>query len=164
MSGIFPVAQLGAGQLSLVIRPEPHRVPETVSGWVTHGITSVISMLEHEEACELGLLDEEAVCLERGLSFTSFPIPDFTVPDDMSRCRTLAETLAQSARQGDHLAFHCRGTIGRSPMMLASLLVIDNREPGAIWSMIRNARGVEVPDTREQEDWLYRFADQLKTS
>ena len=44
------------------------------------------------------------------------------------------------------------------------LLVMSGLEPTTAFDCIGKARGVEVPETAEQRDWVFQFARELTTS
>jgi hypothetical protein len=50
-------------------------------GWHGGGIRTLVSLLEWDEAIELELGNEEALCNSADLNFISYPIPDRGVPD-----------------------------------------------------------------------------------
>lgn len=158
---LFPVAFLGKGVLSLVLRPDPDLVQETTAFWAKKGLTHIMSMLEGEETEHLGLSEEDIHCARNGLVFEHFPIRDYTVPEDTKACETMAFSLRDKALAGAHIGFHCRGTTGRSPMILASVLVSSGLSVTDSWRRIRTARGVPVPDTDEQVTWLAQFAERI---
>jgi protein-tyrosine phosphatase len=70
----------------------------------------------------------------------------------------LADEMASWKRQGDtNLVIHCRQGIGRSGLA-ACLLAKTGLSPGAAIEMVSAARGVPVPETKEQRAWIDRYA------
>jgi protein-tyrosine phosphatase len=55
------------------------------------------------------------------------------------------------------VAVHCYGGIGRSPLVAAAVLVRSGRSAQAAWQLVGRARGLRVPDTDDQRDWLSSF-------
>ena len=123
------------------------------------GVDILASLLEVQEAKELGLEDEARVADEKGVRFVSCPIPDRAVPEDSRAFRLLAAELAAELRQGRSLVTHCRAGIGRSSLLAAACLCCLGMAADAALDLIGEARGRSVPDTHEQRDWLRRWAE-----
>jgi predicted protein tyrosine phosphatase len=152
---IYPIAGLGAGQLSIMARPSGGLDLEGALRGLKHrGVDHVVSLLEPEEAEDLWLGDEGAVCGSLGLRFTSFPITDFDVPLYRDAVLELVETLHFEIANGAHVVAHCRAGIGRSGLIACALLVRDGMTPDAAMETATLARGVPVPITREQVAWV----------
>lgn len=58
-------------------------------------------------------------------------------------------------RARGHVHIHCRAGIGRAGLVTACLLYHLGRT--AVWETLERARGVPVPDTDEQKEWVERF-------
>ena len=58
---------------------------------------------------------------------------------------------------GRSIAIHCRAGIGRSSLVAASVLICLGTRPGEALRLIGNARGVPVPATDDQRDWVMAF-------
>jgi protein-tyrosine phosphatase len=56
------------------------------------------------------------------------------------------------------VAVHCWGGVGRSSLVAAALLVLRGSTAQAAWHRVAYARGVPVPETDEQRDWVARLA------
>jgi protein-tyrosine phosphatase len=123
----------------------------------------VVSLLEPEEVAELGLQDEARLCRENTIAFVSFPIPDRGVPPSWQAASDLARLLALQAGEGRTVAVHCRAGIGRSPVIAACALVQLGMNPDRAFEAIAKARGVAVPDTEHQREWVRTFADWLRS-
>jgi protein-tyrosine phosphatase len=52
---------------------------------------------------------------------------------------------------------HCRGCIGRSTVTAACALIHLGWKPESALVAIQAARGVLVPQTQEQEDWILHY-------
>jgi protein-tyrosine phosphatase len=128
-----------------------------ILGWRAEGIRTVVSLLEWDEAVELGLGNEEALCNSAGLHFISYPIPDRGVPGVRAGFAELVTSLAERLRGGDSVAVHCRAGIGRSGLVGACLLGQLGVAPDPAFAMLSRARGVTVPDTEAQAEWVREF-------
>ena len=119
------------------------------------GIDIVVSMLEGTEAKELGLEREEEAAKLAGIAYTSFPIQDRGVPD-LRRFNQFLGDLEQRLSEGKRIGIHCRGCIGRSSVVTASLLIRSGVPAAEAWIQIETARDAPVPDTLEQLEWVDR--------
>jgi hypothetical protein len=149
-----------AGRLAIMARPRAGDwLDDEISGWRFQGIDTVITLLEEEEVSELGLQREAGLCRELGMELLSFPIPDRGVPESLRDAVGLAQALSIRIGEGRAVAVHCRAGIGRSSLIAACTLVCLGFDPAAAFVMISEARGVRVPDTEGQRDWVTAFRD-----
>jgi len=130
--------------------------------WRQSGIQTVLSLLTQEEESELGILDESGEAAKQGMKFISFPIPDRGIPGSSTAAIEMLEEVHNELQRGKSVLVHCRQGIGRAGMIAASLLVLDGTEPGAAIVEVSNARGVTVPETADQEQWIYRLPARVK--
>jgi protein-tyrosine phosphatase len=121
------------------------------------GWSILVSAIMPAEVAGLHLGAIGTVCELVGVEHVSFPIGNLQVPTD-EQSIVLFEKIAERLRSGHNVAAHCHGSIGRSPLIVASLLVMAGVHPDDAWSRIRVAREEQVPDTYEQRDWVSRFA------
>ena len=129
-----------------------------ILGLKRSGIGMLVSLLTPEEEELLGLQEEGALARRHGLEFFSHPVPDRDVPSSPRDTWALARTLSGRFAAGSQIAVHCRMGIGRSPLLLACILVTTGLRPDDAWELIGDARGCIVPDTMEQRLWLARTA------
>ncbi len=114
-----------------------------------------------EEAAELDLTQEEAICPALGLRFLSFPIPDRSTPLDHNACAHFIRQLAKLYTGGDKIVIHCRGGIGRASLIAAGVLIATGFPASEALLTIAACRGCTVPDTPEQAEWVAQFAKEL---
>ena len=149
-----------AGRLAIMARPRAGDwLDDEISGWRAQGIDIVVSLLEQEEVSELELQREPGLCREHGMEFLSFPIPDRGVPESLRDALALAQTVSARIGDGRAVAVHCRAGIGRASLIAACALVCLGADPAAAFEVIGKARGVNVPDTEGQIDWVTTFRD-----
>jgi protein-tyrosine phosphatase len=122
------------------------------------GVDVLVSLLQVEEANELGLSEEATACHAAGIMFHSFPIRDRETPSSTALFSEFIERLRQEAYVGRSIAVHCRASIGRSSLLLAALLCLEGFTPNDAFQRLSLARGLKVPDTLEQVLWVERFA------
>ncbi len=142
------------GPLRLAIMARPRAgdwLEDEVAHWQRSGVGIVVSLLEREEVEDLELQREAMLCAESGIEFRSFPIPDRGLPGDAGEALRFA---AQIAGAGKPVAIHCRAGIGRSSLMAAAMLVGEGMDPAKVLAAIGTARGVPIPDTDAQRDWV----------
>jgi hypothetical protein len=120
------------------------------------GIDVIVSMLQHDEAIDLGLAKEESSAKHAGLLFINFPIPDGGIPPDKLRFNTFLSDLETHLASGRRVGIHCRGCIGRSAVTAAGLLIRSGIPPENVWLQIATSRGCPVPGTIEQREWVDR--------
>ena len=149
------------GRLAIVARPRAEWLANDLSAIHRDGIDILVSLLTRAEAAVLGLAREQAYCEAAGMQFRSFPIPDHRVPISHRELHGLAEALATERRHGKNIGAHCCAGIGRSALLLAAVLCVEGISPERAFRLISNGRGLQVPDTPEQAEWIAGFATAL---
>jgi protein-tyrosine phosphatase len=159
---LYTVPCAGAGRLSIMACPRGGDwLAEELHGLRRLGVDVLVCALTHAEQVELGLTEEASVCTTAGLAFIAIPIPDRAVPD----AQTLEPVLIQlhaAVAAGRHVVIHCRAGIGRASLVAGALLVAEGLDPEQAWQRLAAARGLAVPDTDQQRQWLQRFARQYR--
>lgn len=146
------------GRLAVVSRPRGWDwLEDEASGWHTAGLDVIVSLLEEEEAAQLGLAYEGAAASAIGIRYLSFPIPDRDVPSSMSAALLLVKEILTELESGRNVAVHCRQSIGRSGLIAASLLATSGIELEHAIQAVSTARGLTIPETPEQLRWLRRL-------
>jgi protein-tyrosine phosphatase len=144
--------------LAVVLRPRSSQtIEDDLVRMKRAGIQILVSLLERDEADFLGLADERFEAMHLGIHFLSFPIPDTTVPSDKPAFRAFIADLANRLRAGQKIGVHCRGSIGRATVTAACTLIHLGWQPAAALAAVAAARGCNVPDTQEQEDWILHY-------
>jgi len=142
-------------RLAIMARPRAGDwLEDEVAHWRAEGVGLVVSLLEPDEARELGLEGGADACRAQGIDFLNFPIPDRGVPEDRRQAERLARRLAETDMS---VAIHCRAGIGRSSLVAALTLVLRRLEAGDAFTRISTARGLAVPDTDAQRAWVEDF-------
>lgn len=154
---IYWIETVGPGRLAVMPRPlGGDRLEGEIRGLKEDGIDIIVSMLTPEEESYLDLEREGATARRHGLTFYSHPVWDRGIPEDPAPTWALARELAAHHADGRSIVAHCRMGIGRSPLMLASIMVVRGSTPDTAWAAISAARGCLVPDTMDQRTWLSR--------
>lgn len=148
-----------AGRLAILSRPRRGDwLTDEIQGWRDSGVQVVVSLLCEDEALELGLGEEADLVHRSGLRFIGFPIEDYSVPPSGEALRELLTELQELLNQGKNVGVHCRGGIGRSSVVAACLLVNSGEGVEDSFQLITKSRGVAVPDTIAQREWVGDFA------
>ena len=143
------------GRLAIMARPRGGDwLADELASWRRSGVDVLVSLLRGDENEDLGLDDERSLAEGLGMAFISFPITDRGVPDSVDDFIALVNRLASELRDGRGVGVHCRMGIGRSSLLAASLLVKSGASPRVAFDMVSLARGLDVPDTQGQTDWL----------
>jgi protein-tyrosine phosphatase len=147
------------GKLALAARPRGGDwIEDEVDKWKRAGVDVVLSLLTLEEEKDLDLRNEAAAVRGAGMEFTSFPIPDRQVPGSETKLAMVLETIGARLAAGKNVLVHCRQGIGRSGLVAACLLVTKGLSPGTAVEQVSAARGVRIPETTEQRDWIDHYA------
>jgi protein-tyrosine phosphatase len=158
MSRLHWIEISAVGRIAISARPRADDWLETdVGEWKASGLDTVVSLLEREEVSELGLQREAELCQASGIEFVSFPIADRGVPEAERDVWPIASSIARGIADGRSIMIHCRAGIGRSSLIAACALICSGIEASDALARIKNARGLTVPDTDEQRDWIMAF-------
>ncbi len=111
-------------------------------------------MLEEDEAIDFGLGREQSAAEEAKIIFVNFPVPDRSVPPDHDAYVEFLAEIEEHLTAGRRIGIHCRACIGRSSVVAASLLIRSGVSPEDAWTQVSVARGLPVPDTKEQRSWV----------
>ncbi len=146
--------------LAVIARPRGGDwLEDEVKSLSNAGLNVIVSLLKDDEEIELNLTQERTECEAAGLDFYSLPINDRSVPASIDEVYNFVSELATLIIRDDKkIGIHCRQGLGRSPLIAAALLVRMGHTSDEAFQKISLARGVEVPETIEQKEWLDKFA------
>jgi protein-tyrosine phosphatase len=159
LSELYWLDERWPGKLALAARPRGGDwLQDEISNWKRAGIGSVVSLLTPEEEMDLDLRDESRESNEQDLEFISFPIPDRQVPRSEAKLAAILDKISDALSAGKNVVVHCRQGVGRSGLVAACLLVKNGMSPGAAVEKVSAARGVAIPETIEQREWIDHYA------
>jgi protein-tyrosine phosphatase len=151
----YRVETIGSGFLAIMARPRTDDwAEEEFSGLAKAGIRQIVSLLEVHEEFVLGLEQEAQLSSNADIEFVSFPMPDRGVPSSVRAMAELSYQIHLDVFAGKSTAIHCRAGIGRSSLVAAAVLLHAGISADEAFSRIEKARGLAVPDTPEQAQWL----------
>jgi protein-tyrosine phosphatase len=149
------------GRLAIAGRPRGGDwLADEVAGWRRAGVDVVVSLLERDEAAQLQLDQEGEVAGLSGIDLIWFPIPDRGVPGSAPLVLSLLKKIVGALEDGNDVAVHCRQGIGRSGMIAAGALVSSGTGTEEAIRAVSAARGVPVPETPAQLEWLHHLSSE----
>lgn len=158
-AGLYWIDGSWRGKIALAARPRGGEwLGDEMARWKREGIDSVLSLLTAEEEREMDLASEAREAEAQGLQFSSFPIPDRQVPNSEGKLVEVLDKLNSTLSAGKSVLIHCRQGIGRTGLVAACLLVRTGMSPGAAVEKISMARGLSIPETEEQREWIDHYA------
>jgi protein-tyrosine phosphatase len=118
--------------------------------------SSLVSLLESGEIEELGLSQQESICMNYGIDFANFPIADRNIPKDDSKVDLFIDLMCAKIEEGHSIVIHCRMGIGRSSIIAGCICLQSGQYTNVkgIVDRISSVRGLKVPDTENQVEWL----------
>jgi protein-tyrosine phosphatase len=161
-AGLYWVDGPWPGKLAVAARPRGGDwLRDELESWKRAGVHAILSLLTSDEERDLDLEQEAKESNGLGMEFVSLPIADRQVPPSEAALAKTLERLTKLLANEKSVLVHCRQGIGRSGLVAACLLVRNGMSPGAAVDIVSAARGVPVPETAEQRDWLERYAPAL---
>lgn len=122
----------------------PREVEAGVRAWVGIGVEVVVSLMEDAEIAALcpGFLP---ALRRHELQVLRFPIVDFGVPADVAAFQTLLDDVHGRLGRGHTVLVHCNAGLGRTAVVLASLL----RRAGLAGDPVMEIRRIYQPGAME---------------
>jgi len=137
-------------------KPSGEWLSDDIAHYALLGVDHVVSLLEPAEVSELKLEKELKLCESYGIRFTNFPIQDRGLPTEEKFTKMLHK-LAGEFCAGSSIAIHCRAGIGRAGLTMSCLLICVGMSPQMAINFVSEARRVQIPDTKEQTDFIMSF-------
>jgi hypothetical protein len=77
----IPILAVESGPLGIMPRPRGGDwLDDEIQSLKRSGVEAVVSLLETQEIIELDIAEEQVLCEANGISYLSFPTPDWNVP------------------------------------------------------------------------------------
>jgi protein-tyrosine phosphatase len=131
---------------------------DEMAGLARAGVDVLVSALTADESRRLGLAEAAAAAAAAGIEFLPFPIDDRMVPTVVDDAVVIGVRLAAHMRAGRFVVTQCFAGIGRSTLIAGVTLAILGVGADDALRLIGDARGLPVPNTEVQRDWLRTFA------
>ncbi|PHS03238.1 MAG: protein tyrosine phosphatase [Blastopirellula sp.] len=152
---IYNVELIGSGILAVMAKPVAGEwIEDEFLGIANAGILQIVSLLEIDEAVSVGLQEEESLCIKNGIKYISFAIRDRCLPESVNEFGKFTKRLYQEIAGGINTVIHCRAGIGRTGIVAAGVLLHCGFDPNEAFEHISSKRGIQVPDTEEQREWV----------
>ncbi len=160
---IYWIPGLDNARLAIMPRPNGNEwLAQEVRSWEENGINRIVSLLEERETTKLNLENEANECEQNNILFTSFPIQDCGIPESLPKAAQLVRSIELDLLQGQSVGIHCRAGIGCSGLIAGCVLVNLGVPTPDIFPRISRGRGIEVPDTDAQCEWLTKYAKERR--
>lgn len=141
------------GRIAVMPRPMPGQFSELKAA----GVDVVVSLLQRDEAQRLGLGRQVQLCEASGMKFLHLPVIDHSIPDAVKPVEVMSKTIRQHLGEAKGVAVHCYAGLGRSPLLIASVLIDSGYSAIEACDLISAARGMTVPEMNEQFRWLNAY-------
>lgn len=119
------------------------------------GASAIVCLLEDHEFDTLHVRDLPAGVASRGMTWFHLPIEDVSTPSSEFEVQWADDGahVIKMIREGSRVLIHCRGGLGRSGMIAASLLIESGEDPETAIRRVRSARPGAI-ETPAQERWV----------
>jgi protein-tyrosine phosphatase len=163
---VYKVEFIGSGFLAVMAKPVSGEwIEEEFMGIANEGINSIVSLLELHESYELGLQNEKHLAEKNGMEFVSYPLKDRGLPSSVDEFKNFTKELYHQIAGGKNTVIHCRAGIGRTGVVAAGVLLHCGFKPDEAFKHISEKRGVQVPDTEEQINWIVgNYSEMVKST
>lgn len=151
------------GRLAIAPRPRGGDwTPDEMKSWRDQSVTVIVSLLDPAESREFELQDEKEIAEQNGLNFIGYSIPDRGIPSSGKECVEIIDKIYRSLETGENVVVHCRQGIGRSGLIAAALFIVTGNSVEKAIQHVSRFRGVSIPETEAQREWLNRIAPVLR--
>lgn len=142
-----------AGRIAVMPRP----MPDQFDALKLAGVGVVVSLLEREESERFGLGSEDQLCSVAGMQFLHLPVIDHSIPEAVPPVEVMSKAIRRHLADKKGVAVHCYAGLGRSPLLIAAVLIDNGHSTIEACDLISAARGLTVPEMDEQYRWLQAY-------
>lgn len=130
-----------------------------------HGADTLVVLLEDKEFEKYGVPGFLERARDAGLEVVHFPIRDVDTPKkaESAEYAALIGRIVGLLGEGKTVVTHCRGGIGRTGTVAASVLVaLGYEDPNEAIEIVRSVRDERAVETPEQEEYVREFAREFR--
>jgi protein-tyrosine phosphatase len=122
----------------------------------------LVSLVEEKELLELQIPNLREAAPLHGIEVLWFPIRDQSVPSSFPEFLEAIQYIVSSVRRGKNVVIHCKGGLGRTGLVAATVLVaLTHLKPEQAITTVRKSRPGAV-ETAEQEEYVSVYHRYLK--
>lgn len=124
---------------------------------------TLVTLLERKEFERYGVPGFVERAREAGLEVVHFPIKDVDTPKEAQsgEYAALIERIVGLLGEGKTVVVHCRGGLGRTGTVAASVLVALGHDPDEAIGLVRSVRSERAVETHRQEEYVRSFGREL---
>ena len=164
----------GSGTLGMTFAPgmtdigwEREVATDLAAVRVEYGTDVLVSLMEDFEYDVYRMNDSRSFfesVVAAGMEVVRFPIVDVDVPpeEQMEEFANLIGGIIGSLRDGKNVVAHCRDGIGRTGVVVSSVLVGLGHDADEAIEIVRLARSPRMVETGPQEDYVREFAGRYR--
>lgn len=119
-------------------------------------INTIISLLEHHEIDEFGLMHEKYFCDKNDIAFINLPIKDNSIPN-FEKFTHCIENVYSQINNCDNILIHCNHGLGRSGLFMAGILIKSGMSFKDTLKLIELKRGFQCPSSPSQLKFLKAY-------
>jgi protein-tyrosine phosphatase len=149
--------QLGDNIIAMSPLPGKVNLAEDIQTIQAAGITKMVTLVSQEELEAKGLSDYFAMMEDAGIEVYHSPVVDYGLPRK-AQVDSIINFMELQKDGNENVLIHCMGGYGRSGTIMGcyAKVVLEDSNP---IQFVRNVRGAEAIETKEQEEFVKTFND-----
>lgn len=122
-------------------------------------VDHILCLLEDHEFCSLKINDYPDYAHDLDINITHYPIKDKDIPNCIREFHTNVKRIHRLIHDGDKVAVHCAGGVGRSGTVAAGVLCYDGFSPDDSIRLVQERRlnSIKRPSQQEFIHQYHRF-------
>lgn len=148
------------GSIGMMPKPNGLNILQEIKYLKKENVDTVVCLLEYSEIIEFNLEQEEYFCKKEKINFIYFPIKDYSLPNK-NEYLDLINKIDTRLKNQEKIVIHCKMGIGRTSTVAAGVLIKNNIHSDDIFEYLSEKREEQVPDTKDQVDWVKNLIPEL---